>query len=258
MSRSHYEVLGLEKSCTMEDIKKAYRKLARELHPDRSTDKDANTKFQELSEAYEVLSNPQKRKAYDFQQSGGFGKSSGPRIFRFSSTTTGANSSGAGIDPSVFIRNMFVGGFGQDPADPPSKQVKCSLGDVSIGKKHLVKARNGKMVVIDIPKGCPEGKKITSHGQVWEIITKPHPVYTRNGTDLHMNHKLSLKELVEGFIIIIEMLDGKKKKITHKYGGTTTEIDKLVLNLPHMGLPDMSGGTGSIIVHFTVDLPITI
>ncbi len=105
--RDYYEILGVDKSATQDDIKKAFRKLAFELHPDRNKDPASEERFKEISEAYGVLSDPEKRQKYDtYGHAGISGAYSQEDIFR------GADFSGFGVDMEDILRNFFGGTFG--------------------------------------------------------------------------------------------------------------------------------------------------
>src|SRR6187455_1191459 len=101
--RDYYEVLGVERGTSTDDLKKAYRKLAMQYHPDRNPgDKAAEEKFKELGEAYEVLADDQKRAAYDRYGHAAFGAGGGP----------GGGGFGGGIDPFEIFREVFGGAGG--------------------------------------------------------------------------------------------------------------------------------------------------
>ena len=105
--RDYYEVLGIDKGASPEDIKKAFRKLAFELHPDRNKDPGSEEKFKEISEAYAVLSDPEKRQKYDtYGHAGISGTYSQEDIFR------GADFSGFGVDMEEILNRFFGGAFG--------------------------------------------------------------------------------------------------------------------------------------------------
>ncbi len=107
--RDYYEVLGVGKDASPEEIKKSFRKLAFELHPDRNKDPTSEEKFKEISEAYGVLSDPEKRQKYDaYGHAGISGAYSREDIFR------GADFSGFGIDMEDIFRSFFGGAFGPD------------------------------------------------------------------------------------------------------------------------------------------------
>ena len=161
----YYEILGIKKTATEEEIKNAYRKLARKLHPDLNpTDKDANKKFQQLNEANEVLSDPIKRKKYDqygkdWQHSDQFEQA------RQSGRRSGRQDSAGGFesdDFSDFFSSMFGGGGrskakyrGQDY----NSQLQLSLRDAYTTHQQTLNL-NGKNVRITIPAGVENGQSI--------------------------------------------------------------------------------------------------
>ena len=107
MNRDYYEVLGVDKTATEAEIKKAYRKLALKYHPDVCPDKsEAEDKFKEITEAYETLSNPSKRSTYDRVGQAGFGQAS---------SGTGFSNYGGFGDFSDIFETFFGGGFGTSP-----------------------------------------------------------------------------------------------------------------------------------------------
>src|SRR2546423_2680158 len=132
--KDYYKTLGVQKNATAADIKKAYRKLARQYHPDVNTSGDSSKRFKEVNEANEVLSDPEKRKRYD--QLGPdwerFAQGAGPSTrrgrdggFQWVYTTPGGNPFEGESDFSDFFRSVFggasgLGGFGQDAAAQPS------------------------------------------------------------------------------------------------------------------------------------------
>lgn len=203
--KDYYKILGVKKDASAEDIKKEYRKLARKYHPDVSKDSDAEKKFKEVAEAYEVLKDPEKRKLYDqyganwkegkaqeeyrkkyqqqYQDSGGgsgFGGGfEGAQGFDFG----GFEGSFGGGDYSDFFENLFGGGGRR--ARPSRKQkgddieasITVPLDDAFHGAKRRVNfemqsissdgrvIREPKSLDIKIPKGVKQGQKIRLKGQ---------------------------------------------------------------------------------------------
>ncbi|RYZ21556.1 MAG: J domain-containing protein, partial [Chitinophagaceae bacterium] len=168
----YYKVLGVDKNASEEDIKKAYRKLARKLHPDvNPNDKEAHKKFQQANEANEVLSDPAKRKKYDqygkdWQHADQFEQQR--RSQRHSPFGGGGQFEGGG-DFSSFFESMFGGGGrprqtkmrGQDY----NAELKLSLTDAMTTHQQTM-AVNGKNIRITIPAGVENGQviKVKGHG----------------------------------------------------------------------------------------------
>jgi curved DNA-binding protein len=233
----YYKLLGIEKTATAKDIKNAFRKLARKYHPDLNpNDKDAKRKFQQINEANEVLSDPEKRKKYDqygkdWQHSDQFEKqrqyqqqpprSSGDRF-------TSQQSDG---DFSDFFESLF-GGASQDRGR--SQQVKyrgedytadlhLELIDIYKTQKQTLTVNN-KKIRITIPAGIENGQtiKVPGHGGkgikggpdgdlfiTFSIAN--HPRFKRLGNDLFTTVELDLYKAVLGGEITIDTLNGKVK-----------------------------------------------
>ena len=228
----YYNILGIGKQADQEEIKKAYRKLARKLHPDLNpNDKDAHKKFQQINEANEVLSDPEKRKKYDAygkdwkhaeqfeQQKHAQQSAQGSRSQPFSGSSE--------EDFSSFFESMFGSGGrrqqskfrGQDI----NAELKLSLSDV-MQTHPQVFTINGKNIRITIPAGVENGQTIKlngygnpglnggPNGDLYIRFSIPvHPVYKRLGNDLHMAVPLDLYTAMLGGEIIIETLQGKVK-----------------------------------------------
>ena len=226
----YYETLGIKKTATEEEIKNAYRKLARKLHPDLNpTDKDANKKFQQLNEANEVLSDPIKRKKYDqygkdWQHSDQFEQA------RQSGRRSGRQDSSGGFesdDFSDFFSSMFGGGGGRSKAkyrgQDYNSQLQLSLRDAYTTHQQTLNL-NGKNVRITIPAGVENGQSIKLKGYgapgvnggpsgdlyiTFSISNDPR--FKRLGNDLYLNEDLELYTAVLGGDITVETLSGKIK-----------------------------------------------
>jgi curved DNA-binding protein len=245
----YYKILGISKAASEEDIKKAYRKLARKLHPDLNpNDKEANKKFQQINEANEVLSDPEKRKKYD-QYSEQYGENwQNAEQFekaRQSGAYAGERRSGQSANPfsdfgggeefgegqySDFFEQMFGAGArgsktrntkfrGQDY----QAELHLSLRDAA--KTHTQTLTvNEKNIRITIPAGVEDGQviRLKNHGapgvnggpQGDLYITfrvAPDPVFKRVGNDLYISLDLDLYTAVLGGEVMVETLDGTIK-----------------------------------------------
>jgi len=232
----YYKVLGIEKTAAPKDIKNAYRRLARKFHPDLNpNDKDAKKNFQQINEANEVLSDPEKRKKYDsygenwkhadeFEKSNQYqGQASRPR----SSQNNGQQT---GDDFSDFFESLFGG----SPRQSRGRQVKyrgedfnaelhLDLVDAYKTRKQTITV-NGEKLRITIPAGIENGQtiKIAGHGGKGinggpngdlyiTFSIAGHPGIKRLGNDLYMTADLDLFTAVLGGEITLETLDGKVK-----------------------------------------------
>jgi len=119
------------------------------------------------------------------------------------------------------------------------------------------------MVVVEVPAGVSDGHQLPvknpENGVVsyFTIRAQKHPIYWRIKDNLHMNYDLDLKEFINGFTIIVTLLDGRKKKISHRYGGRVIGPE-IVMKIPKLGMPKyLSPEYGDLYIHFRVQLPET-
>jgi curved DNA-binding protein len=229
----YYQILGIKKDASEEEVKKAYRKLARKLHPDLNpNDKEANKKFQQLNEANEVLSDAEKRKKYDqygkdWQHSEQFenARQSGRR----SANTGGQQFSGDfdGDDFSDFFSSMFGGSGSRSQTkfrgQDYNSEIRLSLKDTYTTHQQTLNI-NGKAVRITIPAGVENGQVIKlkgygapginggPNGDLYiTFVIANDPRYKRSGSDLYVNEDLDLYTAVLGGEITVDTLGGKMK-----------------------------------------------
>ncbi len=250
----YYKILGVPRSADAKTIKKAYKKLARQYHPDLNPgSKEAEKKFKEINEAYEVLGNEENRKKYDkygkdWQYADEIEKakkqaesrSYGKRHY----TYTGFEDAGAFSD---FFEAMFgsgASGFNTAHSDVPFKgadyqaELELTLTDVFREHKKTLTV-NGKKIRITIPAGVEDGQVIrikghgapgTNGGPKGDLYIRFHIVnntsFVRKGADLYLNKELDLYKAVLGGDVYINTLGGKVK-VKVKPGtqnGTTIKI----------------------------------
>jgi len=273
----YYKILGIDKSATPKDIKNAYRKLARKFHPDLNpNDKDAKAKFQQINEANEVLSDPEKRKKYDehgmdWQHAEEFekarqrqGQSSNPGGTRYA----GAPSDG---DFSDFFESMFGG----SASSGRGRQVKYRGEDFN-AELHLdlldaykthqqTLTVNGKNIRITIPAGIENGQtiKIAGHGGPGinggpngdlyiSFSIANHSQFKRLGNDLYTKVDLDLYKAVLGGEMILETLSGKVK-LTVK--PETQNGSKVKLKGKGFPVYKKEGQFGDLYVTYVVKIP---
>jgi curved DNA-binding protein len=273
----YYKLLGINKSATQKDIKNAYRKLARKYHPDLNpNDKDAKKNFQQINEANEVLSDPEKRRKYDqygkdWQHSDQFEKAN--QYQEQSSNSRGARFSGAQSerDFSEFFESMFGGAS----ATGRSRQVKyrgedfnaelhLELTDAYKSHKQTLTV-NGKNLRITIPAGIENGQtiKIAGHGGpginngpdgdlyiTFSIAN--HPGFKRLGNNLYTSVEIDLYTAVLGGEITIDTLKGKVKLKVKPETQNGTKI-----KLKDKGFPvyKNEGQFGDLYITYTVKIP---
>src|SRR5450631_1964220 len=230
----YYKILGLSKSATEEDIKKSYRKLARKLHPDLNpNDKDAHKKFQQINEANEVLSDPEKRKKYDqygedwknAEQFEKAAQSEGHAGSRRHTQHDDAFSEFGGGEYSDFFEQMF--GSGRRSAKFRSRdyqaELRLSLRDAA--KTHTQTLTvNEKNIRITIPAGVEDGQviKLKDHGApgvnggpngdlyITFAITN-HTKFKRLKNDVYTTVDLDFYIAILGGEIMVDTLSGKVK-----------------------------------------------
>ena len=247
MPRDYYEILGVPRSASEEEIKTAHRKLVRKLHPDVNKAADASAKFAEVQEAYDVLSDGSKRKAYDqFGHAGvaAGGATGGPRRGE-----GGAGASWGEVDPETFesiFGDLFGGGRGGRGPRGPRAAGRGDRGmppmpgedlDVEITVPFSTAASGGtqgigytgpdgvrESVDLKIPKGFPDGGRlrIKDKGQAGQfggppgdlIVTvkiAPHPWFTRDGLDLNIEVPITFVEATLGTTVELPLLEGTVK-----------------------------------------------
>lgn len=277
----YYKILGLDKNASEDDIKKAYRKLARKYHPDLNpNDKGANKKFQEINEANEVLSDPEKRKKYDkygkdWQHGEEYEKARQSQSQR--AYSTGGNPfAGAGgsndEDFSDFFASMFGGSAGGGRGSRQTKfrgqdynaELHLNLRDAYTTHKQTLTV-NGKNIRITIPAGVEDGQviKLKGHGgegvnggpagdlYITFVIT-PDPVFKRSGNDLHTTVDIDLYTAVLGGEVTLDTLSGKIKLKVNPETQNGTKI-----RLKGKGFPvyKSEGQFGDLYVTWSVKIP---
>jgi curved DNA-binding protein len=244
-TRDYYDILGVKKTSSDEEIKKAYRKLAMKYHPDKNANKkEAEERFKEINEAYAVLGDKGKRQQYDTMGSEGFRQRyTQEDIFRgfdFDEILSGLfggrgrreTRSGRGAGGFDF-RDLFgaQGGY-RDMGQRPEKgedllyELSLSLEEAAAGGEKRVsfrKDRKTEDISVKIPAGVSSGKKLRVPGKGLEgtrggppgnlylqITVRDHPVYTRDGDDLTVVKEIGFSEAVLGTTVEVPTLEGMK------------------------------------------------
>ncbi len=232
--KDYYKVLGVDRDISQVDLKKTYRKLARKYHPDVSKEANAEERFKDVNEAYEVLGDVEKRESYDnlganWQNGQNFNPPPGWEG-GFDSSQFGGGQAGGGAGFSDFFESMFgsggagfqQGGFNQQQPrrKPPAEVVilTVDLEDVFAGNNKRVRLPNGKTIEVKIPQGIEEGKKIRLSGKAsnggdlhLQIKVNKHSMYRFDGKDVYLDLPIAPWEAALGESITIETLAGKLK-----------------------------------------------
>ena len=227
--RDYYEILGVSKNASDDEIKKAYRKLAVKYHPDKNPgDKEAEAKFKEINEAHDVLSDKQKRARYD--QFGHAGVNGSGNPFAGGNPFGGAGGQSFNFDfGSGFediLNNIFGGGspFGSRRprrGDDYQVNVQISFEEAIFGTTATVDY-NGSDLKIKIPAGIDDGMSIRLRGKggpapqggepgdlYVHIHVKPHKTLTREGNIILSEEKISMVDAALGCEVEVETVDGR-------------------------------------------------
>lgn len=216
--KDYYEVLGVNKSASADELKKAYRNMARKHHPDVDKSAGANDKFKEINEAYQVLSDPQKKQMYDqvghsaFEPgAGGFGggQQGGYQTYNWSSGGGQGQGFGGFADP-YDIFEMFFGGqspFGRE-ARLPRYQIQIDFMDAVNGVTKEVEIE-GKRQKIKIPPGVDDGSEIKFGNFIIVTGVRPSPKFNRRGYDIVTEHEITFSQAALGTEADIETVYGK-------------------------------------------------
>src|SRR5262245_19152609 len=246
MARDYYEVLGVKRNASEEEIKKAYRKLAREFHPDRNPgDKKAEGKFKEVQEAYDVLSDQKKRSQYDRFGRVGPDGGAGPGGQGFQ-WQWGGPGGFQQVDPGEaadLFRQFFGGGGGTfgDAGDieellgrraggrgrgrraPPAPEIESEVTipflTAALGGTISIQV-NGRELSVKIPAGVNDGQAMRLQGQTpgggnLKLLLKiqPHPYFRREGNNVILEAPLSVSEAILGTKLDVPTLDGSKLSV---------------------------------------------
>lgn len=284
--KSYYDILGVKKSASADEIKKAFRRLARKHHPDAGGDEET---FKEINEAYEVLSDPEKKKQYDTfgtvgnfaQQPGGWQGGTWPGGGRRTYTYTSTGGSGSGFDWSDIFSNIRSGdgAFGSDWDFNVNRtqngrnlqtSIELTFDEAFKGTTKQVSVRipstgETESIKVKVPAGAVDGGKLrfrqrgeygSGGGRRGDLIIvtkiKEHPVYRRDHADVLMDLPVSVEEAMLGTRIVVPTPDGSLVKLRIPAGTQ----DGRVLRVKGKGAHDVKGsGNGDLKVKIKVAIP---
>ncbi len=283
-----YSTLGVARGASEADIKKAYRKLAKELHPDRNKDNPkASERFSKVTQAYDILTDKDKRAQYDrgeLDEDGNpkapFGFGGGPQPGQSGGFRRGPNGGefefgGEAADLSDLFEGLFsgggrrsgpFGGFSRRSA-PPRKgadvgyRLDVAFEDAAVLKDQRVTLGSGKTFDIKLPAGLEDGARIRLTGQgqpgpagngdaIVTIAVKPHRFFRRDGDHIRLDLPVTIDEAVLGAKIRVPTVDGAVMLSIPK-GSTSGKV----LRLKGKGFTAKNGERGDQLVTLMVDVP---
>ncbi len=285
-TKDYYEALGVDRKASQKEISAAFRKLARKYHPDVNKEPEAEQRFKEISEAHEVLSDPEKRKLYDafgadWQAAraagvdpsqagrrpsgfGGFGTQDGTRVEYdnfseqdFADIFGGAGARGGGFED---LFGSIFGGGRRRTADARQAQptevegtVPITLKEAFTGTKRLVDLPGGRRLEVTVPAGVADGTVLRVPGLRARVQIEPDPNFVREGKNLRTSVWVPLEVCLLGGEVEVPTLKGTQVKLTIKpetQNGTR-------LRLRGLGMPDpKAGAAGDLFAEVKVRLPV--
>ncbi len=277
MAKNFYEVLDVSKGASPDEIKKAYRKLALQWHPDRNKSEGANEKFKEINKAYEVLSDPKKKEVYDqygesaFKPGGGFGEGSpfgaqgrtgkyGPFTYTYTSYGGGDGGSpfegvdsGGFSDPFEIFEQFFGGGsspFGRRAKQHPVYRLTLDFMEAVKGVEKTVDIE-GKRQKLKIPAGVDDGTRIRFGDYDIVINVQPDTRFKREDYDLVTDVEISFAEAALGEVVSVSTIDGPLKLKIQP--GTQPNT---LIRLQGKGVPHVRGhGRGDQYIRVKIIIP---
>lgn len=271
MKKDFYEILGLSKGAGDADVKKAYRTLARKHHPDVDSSPGAHERFKEINEAYQVLSDPQKRAAYDqyghaafdpSTGSGPFGGGAGQGGYRTYTWTSGGPSASSGqgdfgfdfggfADPFDIFEAVFgsTSPFGRQ-ARLPRYVLNLTFDEAVHGVTKEVEIE-GKRQKVKIPAGVDDGTEIRFSNYVIVTQVRPHSELHRRGFDIFVEQEISFSQAALGDTVEVPTIDGPVKIRVQPGTQPGTQIRLRGRGIPHI----RSSGRGDEYVIVKVVIP---
>jgi DnaJ-class molecular chaperone with C-terminal Zn finger domain len=287
LARDPYQELGVSRSASADEIRKAFRKLAKANHPDTNpNNKEAEERFKRVSAAFDILGDPEKRRKYDAGEIDadgretfrGFGGGGGPwggagPSGGFGGGRTYRSETFEGVDLGDILGEMFggaggarggrgggFGGFSQRGADVRAK-LEIDLTDAILGGKRRIAFSDGRTIDVSIPKGAQDGQTLRLKGQgqpgrsgpgdaFIELSIAPHPIFKREGEVLVMDLPVTLYDAVLGGKVEAPTPDGPVTLTIPKGANSGSK-----LRLKGRGLSDARGNRGDLFARLVVTLP---
>jgi DnaJ-class molecular chaperone len=281
LARDPYQELGVPKTASADELRRAFRKLAKQYHPDRNpNDKAAEERFKRISAAFDLLGDEDKRKRFDRGEIDADGREimrgfSGGGPFGGSGFEAGPGAAGAtafeGVDINDILSEVLggrggrggFGGFGGGPArgSDVRAQLEIDLEDAIKGAQRRISFSDGRTLDVTIPKGAADGQVLRLKGQgapgragpgdaLIELAIRPHPIFRREGDNLIMDLPVSVPDAVLGAKVEAPTPEGPVSLTVPKGSNSGS-----TLRLKGRGLPNGRGGRGDLMARVMVTLP---
>ncbi|WP_310542756.1 DnaJ C-terminal domain-containing protein [Phenylobacterium sp.] len=283
MAGDPYQELGVTRGASADEVRKAFRKLAKKHHPDTNPgDKASEEKFKRVSAAFDIVGDPDKRKKFDAGEidadgretsRGGGGGGGGPWGQPGGGWSPRGQAEGPDVDLNDILGEILgrsargggqggqgggFGGFSQRGADVRAK-LEIDLEDTIHGAKKRIAFSDGRTIDVSIPKGAEEGQALRLKGQgspgragpgdaFIELTLRPHPIFRREGDNLVMDLPVSIPDAVLGGKVQAPTPDGPVNVSVPKGGGSS-------LRLKGRGLSDAKGKRGDLVARIVLMLP---
>lgn len=256
-TKDFYKVLGVDRKASQDDVRKAFRKLARQYHPDANKgDATAEKRFKEISEAYDVLGDPAKRAEYDNP------------IRQYAGNPFGGRPAGTGgvdfdlgdIDLGDIFGGIFNRGAGggtrtrvrSEPQAAPELPVEISLQEAIEGCKRLVTMSSGKQIEVTFPAGVSDGSKVRAKGNTFVVHVQPEGGWRVDGRDVIGEVAVPDYAAVLGGEATATTPTGKRVSLNIRPGTRSGSTQRL----RGLGIPGLNGGgAGDLLLRVRVTVP---
>ena len=259
-TKDYYKTLGVGKKASQDEIRKAFRKLARENHPDANKgNPDAERRFKEISEAYDVLGDAKKRAEYDNPMRqyagdpfGGFrpGSSRTTRV-DFDLGDLDLDDILGGIGGIFTGRNRRSGNVRPEPA-PVETPVEIDLKEAIEGCKRLVRLASGKQIEVTFPSGVTDGSRVRARDNTFVVRIKPEPGWRVEGRDIHGDVPVPDHVAVLGGEVQAALPTGRRIALSVKPRSRAGSVQRI----RGRGIPGLNGtGAGDLLLRLRITVP---